>query len=703
MHFFGFRDLRSSEATEVEPWAWTPTEVQRKAVTTVAKARRSAEISRVGWLVYSPVRATVSTAYVEASNPPAGLRGMVLDYDVPLVEAHLEKVLAKVPADLQPQMLERTLSGNFRLLWLFGRDVPVPDSNYAEMVWRALCDRIKPFELHPGLDGASFKPFQRWTCGTEFFGVSETPSLPDEVLNEALWSVGGKYKQDAKGELDLTKVAAEIEARWPGAWTGDFVVGARGRRFWDEGSDNPAGCMVKPDGFICFTGPKPLVTWESLLGEEWVRKAREDRLADATQNIFFDGRGYWHLVGNNLWKQRSREDTVLELQDRGFDNRCGRGQSISMCGRLLNLIQTANRVDAAVSMVNYPPGLVAVRRQRLLNITRVEAMVPAEGPVTPVDFPWLWEFLQGLFAHPEQRPLDHFLAWLQRAYRALLERRRDMGQALFLCGPKQNGKTLLALKVIAPMLGEVYADPFEHLTQRSSFNAELFDSFLWVLNDADSPRDGEKGSVLSKIKDAVVNPTHSYHRKFGDKTQVDWVGRLVVTLNDDPASVGLLPEVNGNTADKLCFFASQPYTKKWPSSNVIEATLHRELPKFARWLLDWTPPAEIVENSRVGVASFFDSTVLETCRRQHYAYNFRELLQNWVRAAWDPSEVEKTVTPTDLMAHLSGCEPVAALARDWKVPVVARALTTLARDSQSGVVYLDGAERSFTIQRSILN
>lgn len=702
MLFFGFRDLRASTATEVEPWAWEPAEAQRQAVTSAAKSARNAAMNKHGWLVYSPVRATVPTAYVETSNPAAGVRGMVLDYDLPLIEEHLAKLLSKLDDELKPQFIEKTLSGNFRLVWLFCRDVPAPDSQFIEMVWRSLGDRIQPYDLHPGLDGASFKPFQRWTSGIEWIQITEHPHLPEPVLMEVLWDVGQKYRQDAKGDLPLEKVAAEIESRFPGAWKGDFALNARGPRFWDPTADNPMGAMIKPEGFLCFTGPKPLVTWEELLGAEWVRKTREDRLSDATANIYFDGRTYWHMIGTNLWKPRSREDTLLELMDRGFDNRVTKGKTVSDCGRLLNLIQTANRIDAAVSLVNRPPGLNQIRQQRVLNITRVTAMAPASGTFTTADFPWLWEFLSGHFANPEQRPLEHFLAWLQRAYKALLERRPYMGQALFICGPRQNGKTLLALKVVAPLLGEVYADPFDYLTGRTSFNSELFDSFLWVLNDADSPRDGEKGSVLSKIKDTVVNPTHQSHRKYGDKAQVDWQGRLVVTLNDDPASVGLLPEVNSNTADKMSFYASQAYVKGWPSNHVIEATLEKELPLFARWLVDWAAPEDVIENSRVGVKSYFDPHVLETSRRQSYSYNFRELLVNWVRAAW-ADELEKVVTPTELMAHLNNCEPVAALARDWKVPYAARALTTLARDPHSGITYNDGADRSFTIHRKILD
>ncbi len=703
MEFYGFRDLRSSEATEVAPWNWRPTVKQQEHVANAPKAARNQMLAKHGWLVYTPVRGTIPTSYVEQSNPVAGVRGMVLDYDVTLIKGHLEKALSALPDTLLPQFVEQTLSGNFRLVWIFGRDVPVCDVSQVEMIWRALASRINPYELHPGLDSASFRPYQRWTAGDTWLAYSDHAHLPQETLAEVLWEVGKKYRQEVKADLDLKKVEAEIQSRFPGAWEGEFAIGVRGKRFWDDKADNPMGCMLKPDGFLCFTGSKPVVKWEDILGEEWVRKAREDRLNDATANIYFDGRTYWHMVGSNLWNKRTREDTMLELMDRGFDNRVGKAKSISDCGRLLNTIQQANRVDAALSLVNYPPGLVTIRRQRLLNTTRVRALPPAEGAFTTLDFPWLWEFLQGHFAFPENRPLEHFLAWLKRAYGALLERQRLMGQALFLCGPRQNGKTLLATKIIAPMLGEGYADPFDYLTGRTTFNSELFDNFLWCLNDADSPREGERGSVLSKIKDTVVNPSHQYHQKFGDRAQVDWQGRLLITLNDDPGSVALLPEVNSNTADKLCFFASKNYAKAWPSNREIESTLEKELPKFCRWLLTWEVPEDVLEASRVGVKSYFDPHVLETSRRQGYAYNFRELLVNWVRVSWIPEETEKVLTPTELMAYLTACEPIAVLARDWKVPTVARAMTTLARDTNSGITYNDGADRSFTIHRTIIN
>lgn len=701
MHFFGFRDLTSSAATEVSPWAWAPPGAARTAVLGASKAGRLKALANHGWLVYSPVRATSATSYVEKSNPPAGVRGLVLDYDVPLVEEHLATVLSKLDDQLVPQWVEKTLSGHFRLVWVFGRDVPCPDGDFVEAVWRALADRIRPFDLHPGLDKHSFAPGQRWTAGLDWFSVGGPAELPAAVLTECLWEAGKSYRTDAKGDVPIEEVAKQFESRWPGKWVGPFEVGARGVRIWDPKADNPTGCMVRPEGMLCFTGPKAFVSWSELFGSDWVRQVAEDKLENATANIYFDGRSYWHLVGADYWRPRSREDTMLELQDRGFDARVTKGKSISDCGRLLNLIQKTNRIDAAVSLVNHPPGVVDIRNQRILNTSRIKALEPHAEPCTPDTFPWLWDFLCGHFARPESDPLPHFLGWLQRAYRALHEHRSDMGQALFLCGPRHNGKTLLAVRIIAPMLGNVYADPFDYLTGRTTFNSELFESFLWCLNDADSPRENEKGSVLSKIKDAVVNPSHSYHRKFGDRTQVDWTGRIVVTLNDDPSSTGQLPEVNSNTADKMCFFASQPYRKKWPSNKQVEETLRLELPKFCRWLLDWEPPEKVLENSRVGVKSYFDEYVLETSRRQNYAFNFRELLTNWIRASWGDGEMEKTLSPTEVMSHLTMCDPVAQLAREWKVPYAAKALQTLARDPNSGVVYVDGPVRLYTLHRSI--
>src|SRR5262249_31154860 len=151
---------------------------------------------------------------------------------------------------------------------------------------------------------------------------------------------------------------------------------------------------------------------------------------------------------------------------------------------------------------------------------------------------------------------------------------------------------------------------------------ELFESPLLALNDEEATtREETRQKFLARLKSFVVNPSHSYEPKFCDRMNIEWTGRIFVTLNDDPSSVGLLPEVNSNTMDKLMFFRSRPYAHKWERSEVLEPKIEKELPFFARWLLNWQPPDYVVAPGRMGVRSFFDPHILNLSKQHDYHYN----------------------------------------------------------------------------------
>ena len=45
-----------------------------------------------------------------------------------------------------------------------------------------------------------------------------------------------------------------------------------------------------------------------------------------------------------------------------------------------------------------------------------------------------------------------------------------------------------------------------------------------------------------------------YHAKFRDQQSVPWVGRVMVTCNDDVESIRILPDMEMNTLDKISLF-----------------------------------------------------------------------------------------------------------------------------------------------------
>lgn len=69
------------------------------------------------------------------------------------------------------------------------------------------------------------------------------------------------------------------------------------------------------------------------------------------------------------------------------------------------------------------------------------------------------------------------------------------------------------------------------------------------------------------------------------------VGRVVMSLNMDPNSLSVIPSLDSSNRDKLIALRLKRKSSiKFPSNAEVERTIAKELPHFARWLLDWEVP-----------------------------------------------------------------------------------------------------------------
>lgn len=703
---FTFPNLGASGGVEKYPWEEISKALERSPqFLNLGKAERLAKLNtqQVDWPVYSCVRSMNPGLVASKDNAPMAIRAVALDYDTSMFRAEqiASLLFRNMDSTFLPQFVEMTLGGNFRLLYVFEKEILAPDATFVKAFFQRFFKRINAQTLFTSFDKKSGDPYERWTAGKKWLPVSKS-AFPHSIALALATETAGEYKAADTVEVPLHVIKQEIDARWPGKFHGEFREGAQTVRFWDPEADCPTGAIVKPDGFLCFTGFKPFVSWGDLLGFDWVARQKEDKVTHAIGGIYFDGRAYWKDGGDTGWAQISREDIMLQFKANGFSAKTPKGATISPAETLLNTVQIQNRVNAAVPLINYRPGIVTLKSQRFLNTSSLQALIPEEGlPGNPEEeFPFTWTFLNGLFARPENKPLEHFLAWLKRSYIAFKDYRKDSGQVVFLCGPKANGKTLLTMRIVNPLLGDRDGDPYEFLIG-GGFNSDLFECGLWAINDAHAPRNqGESGSVLAKIKNVAVNTSHTYHKKFGLQTSVERIGRLMVTLNDDPQAVSMLPEVTPSTEDKMSFFASKQYGGTFGSNHDVEKTLRQELPFFARWLLNWQPPAVVLTNDRMGVESFYDPEILKHSRQQTYWHNFLELINVWKTSLNGQNEVFEpwTGTATELLGYLTTNPVTDKVAQNWKVGSAAKALTALAADSTSGIS-LDnsGTERIFTI------
>jgi len=500
--------------------------------------------------------------------------------------------------------------------------------------------------------------------------------------------------------LPLEVIAAKVAEKWPGRWQGPFEVNNLGPRFWDETADNPNGCQIKPDGMLCFTGNVPFMSWEALFGAKWCDENRVRSLGNLAADSAWDGRTYFINIGG-VWRDYDRESTLLHLACGGLSTQKVKGQTVSEAHRVLHHINTFNRVEHAAPFVCRRPGMIEIDGRRMLNTCNLIPVQPAqvELVVPERDFPFIWSLAHSLYG----AGFHHAMAWHKRFYESVLNHKPTMGQALFLAGPVNSGKTLWCLHVVKPLAGYRSANPWGHLTARDAFNDELFECALLAMNDEDAPsNDREASSAAQRLKGLVVNPEQSRHPKFRKKASLVWCGRVFGTLNCDAASAAVLPEVNENTRDKFMFFLAQAFPGKWPENP--EAAIARELAMFARWLLQYNPPAEIWIGGRTGVESYFDPSLLELSKQQSGARDLYELIALFASQSvvFDNTDVW-TGTPTALYSAMIGCEPVRPLVQQWQMRRFSTQLRTLARMENSGIEHVEGtAERDFKITKSIL-
>ena len=218
-----------------------------------------------------------------------------------------------------------------------------------------------------------------------------------------------------------------------------------------------------------------------------------------------------------------REDIILQLATAGISMQREQGASVTDAGRVLSFIQLNNSIDGAAPLIfGKPNTVVDCHGRRVLNTSRLRMLEPAPGKCGPEQFPFIYSWLQSVVRPaPGLLPYESLMAWIARYYRALREGKPALGQAAFLCGPPNCGKTLLSVRVMCPLFGNRMANPYDFLTGKTAFTDNLFESGLWVINDEESPNERSRNSMLSKVKSAVVNTTHEYHAKFGKRTVVD--------------------------------------------------------------------------------------------------------------------------------------------------------------------------------------
>ncbi len=647
------KNLSSDKVTPCEPWN----------VKTRAPSSKDHWSDRdLDHCFYSGFAGKFAAQRITKGNPAAFLHWIVADYDAQIDQYTFDHVLDHCHGDFRPQYICRTISGGVRLLWRLETPFPLQCNDLTKQLMQHVCKKLRIFKVMIGLDTPAFEnPCQYYEAGTGWKQISSDVIPAAFMMHWAIES-SDKFNWKTFGpDIPLEVVNQEMQRCYPGRWSGPFEYGARGVRFWDSCADNQTAAVVRDSGMQCFTGPWAFMPWSTIFGGEFVRKYEADRIGGAIENIWFDGRDYWHKMPGGAWEPLNKSDTALELKvAKGLRPSKPRNANFSEIDKALQHIHKYQRITCAAPLIHRPKGIVHINGLRILNTSTVSVMQPAEGgagsPSTPSPcgadtpvcdsapapspasdilhstshlcnpagrFPWLASYFSALFDPAEQ--LDYFFAWLLRWYKSALENYMLPGQAAFFAGPPNTGKTLLSTVILSRIFGG-HTDASSFLSGEDNFNSHLFQSAVWAVDDVVPLTDRKSHMKFSAlIKKMAANRTFSVREKFKVDKTIEWNGRVVVTCNTDPESIRILPDVDLSNRDKINLFKIAK-REDFSFPRDIADTIQSELPYFLRWLLDWTPPAHVVGGSRYGVETYCEDTLFDDARHSSNSYSFLEVL-----------------------------------------------------------------------------
>lgn len=596
------------------------------------------------WIFFSHVEGMSSRGRITVQNEPYMLHGFTADYDSE--QTHQEAlpiILKNMPEGLGPSWISSSFSGHLRLTWEFEEPVFIDQPQLAERFLKQLEKTLKIDKLCAGLDESTFKLSQYWAAGSDWARIQGGRAIPSRELSLMMLNAAKSVQIKTEGPtIPIEQVAVEVERRWPGRCD-SFAEGVRVPLFWVEPFEDRVGAQVGEFGMICYStrAGKSFVGWSEILGPEFMRDFQAKRIGAAAENLYFNGKHYFRKDEDGEWKVRTKEDTVMWLKGQGISARASAKKVASEAEEVLLAIQQTHEVAYAAPLVHDNRQIVVVHGDKILNTSRVPLMKPADTGETS-EFPWLYSFFNNIWKEPTKTQRDFFLAWLQHAYKFCLAGRPAQGQAVIIAGPASSGKTFLTSHILGRIFGGA-SDATEFLMGRTNFNKQDSQVYLWAIDDSKGSISWEnKAAFSAALKKHVANPTVRCEAKGVDAVTLPYKGRIVVICNTDRESLNIIPSLNNTIKDKIMLFMWKGWNAKFLPNGGTEEIVAQELPHFLRWLIDWKPPQEVLnDDPRFMINVYHHPDMLDRADSMTPHARLREILATWIAESGEVEEARK--------------------------------------------------------------
>jgi hypothetical protein len=678
--FFAAKNLVSTAVAPCVPWEFKPTEIITAQIradkTTRQEWYRTASTNHC---FYSCIEGVNASQRVGKENPARLLHGISADYDMPLTPDRVQEAIKIM--SIKPAWIERSLSGNARLVWEFPRPVQVDGNDFLSFILERTEKWLK-LGLLPGLDTGALTTTSRLLCnGCEWASTGHGP-IPENTLQAFFVDCAREFNFNPTGasEIPLEVIEPALRAAFPAfSWPADFELESQGPSFWVPGSTSPMSAIVKKEGMISFAAhaEKPFYTWSDILGKEFVQKFDADSIAKATSDIWWDGKNFWRKIAGRYARMAERELVIY------FKKSCMLpGNKVEDA---LNHIFTVSRIEGAAPFVFRPAGKIEYQGDPILNTYVDRAIKPADeltewGPAGK--FPFLSRHFDALFDPPEQLPW--FLAWYKHLYTACYTHTPYPGQNIFLMGGVHTGKTLTSRAIVGYSVGG-FVDASSYLTKGNNFNAEMCRVAVQCVDDESmGESSANHNHFQAMMKKSAANQEFQYNKKFETPVTVEWMGRIIVTSNLDHVSSRSLGPMDDSSLDKISIFRCASKSKiDFPNRTELRAIIQAELPYFLRWLLQWVPPAHILRDVRFGYRSYHEKTLLDQAHQTSTSAPFKELLIEGLRDFFvtNPKAIEWRGTVTQVMRLLHSNPLNETIIRNLRLEQINRHLELVQREN----------------------
>ena len=649
--FYYLRNL-SAASVEGHPTPWALGKLVPDSIVSKEDYKRWSVDPRTDHLFVSSFEGTSPVVRVGKENPPVKMHGLVVDYDFrSCTDDKLRELIDHPVCEFIPNVGTISFSKGAKLYWEFERPIPVMPGVFLKHFAEKLAKELKLANWLPGFDGGLVaKPDQYYEVGGAPVVIGERKIKHEllafwvsECLREAqLWPDARRY------EIPLEAVKAELDERFPGRWTGTFAVGSRGVRFWDPSADNPTGAQVRMDGMAAYTGDKAFLSWAEIFGGAFVARYAASKMQSLIDTAFYDGKKFYLKEPDDSggeWREWDKEDFSQILRtDLKFNPVRGKGDTSSEVDQAETMIKRKRKVDYARRLVHFQRGFLIWRGKKLLNMGAPEPIQPAPPFPAPLSwddgkkyFPLVKGFLDVLFTDKEGN--DEFnqrsflFAWLRRFYMSGLDLAPTQGQVVLLAGPANKGKSFFSEGIVGGLMGGC-EDGTDHLVEKSRWTANIAESPVIYVGDATATVNRETTASFSNlIKKYVANATMRMNQKFSKEGDVPWFGRIIISCNLDSESLQILPNMDISIREKVSLFRTSEVQYPFPERRDMEKALVRELPFFARFLLDWNPPdVTKPEVTRFGVAHFHHPELYDAAAQQGLGGMLTEFLHDFVKS-----------------------------------------------------------------------